>query len=121
MGLRGPKPGAGQKRGGRRKGTKNKIPSDIRAAYREHTMEAKDCILEIMRTDPDSKCRLDAAKEINNRALGKSVAQTNIAGWDGGPLTADILNNMAPDDLDALVVKLAAIAGVDPPPREGQG
>src|SRR5580704_6587825 len=107
MGLRGPKPGAGEKRGGRRKGTKNKIPSDIRAAYREHTMEAKDCILEIMRTDPDSKCRLDAAKEINNRALGKSVAQTNIAGWNGGPLGADFLRNLSSEELEVWIMRLS--------------
>jgi hypothetical protein len=119
MGLRGPKPGSPQrggrkKTGGRSAGKPNKISHDVRLAYLENTDEARKVILEIMRNAEDTKARLEAAKEINNRGLGKSVATTQLAAFDGGSLGKDFLQNMAAEDLDAFIVLLAAKAGVNP-------
>jgi hypothetical protein len=111
----GPKPGSRKTPGsGRRPGSKNKHTPEVKLIAQQYGEEALATLARIMRSSENDGDRIAATKEILNRGYGRSIAQTNIAGWNGGPLSIDMMNNMPAQDLDALIVKLAELAAVKP-------
>ena len=51
---------------------------DARALARKHTPEAIECLLDLMRNDPDGRTRLVAASTLLDRAYGKPAQAVNI-------------------------------------------
>jgi hypothetical protein len=103
LGKRGPHPGAGQKRGGRKRGTPNKATAEVKSLVQQHGAELVDMLLDIALTDESSECRTKAAQELLNRGYGRAVATTQLAGFDGGPLS---IASMPLDSLQALAAKI---------------
>lgn len=104
---------------GRKKGSKNKIQSDVKLLAQDHGPAAIGVLARIMKSGEHDTDRIAAAKEMLNRGYGRAVAQMNLAAFDGSSLGADYLNSMAPSDLDTLILKLAAIADKSPKPTGG--
>lgn len=72
MAGRGSKPG--ERRGGRQKGTRNKITADIKIIAKEYGENAIMTLVDIMqRGDTPAPARVAAAKEILDRGYGKSA------------------------------------------------
>jgi hypothetical protein len=71
MAGRGSKPG--ERRGGRQKGTPNKVTADVRELAQAFGPDAINCLSEIMmdKAQP-AAARVSASKEILDRAYGKS-------------------------------------------------
>lgn len=65
----GSKPG--ERRGGRQKGTPNKITAEIKALAGVYTQAALDTLAEIMATGQSEAARVSAASELLDRAHGK--------------------------------------------------
>lgn len=80
----GSKPG--ERRGGRKPGTPNKVTADVRALAQRHGPGAVATLAEIMadKTQP-AAARVSASKEILDRAYGKSPQP--ITDGDGGSLS----------------------------------
>jgi len=74
-------PNAGK---GRPKGSVNKLTADIRALAQEHGPEAIHRLVEIMQTSENDQASIAAAKELLDRAYGKS--KQPIEGTDGPPI-----------------------------------
>lgn len=72
-------PNAGK---GRPKGSVNKLTADIRALAQEHGPEAIHRLVEIMQTSENDQASIAAAKELLDRAYGKSKQQveTEVTG-----------------------------------------
>lgn len=71
MARRGSKPG--ERRGGRKAGTPNKVTADVRAAAQKYGPKALKVLAKIMECDKQpAAARVSAAKEILDRAYGKS-------------------------------------------------
>lgn len=80
---RGSKPG--ERRGGRQKGTPNKVTAELKGLAREHTEEALAALVGVMRASDSDAAKVSAAREILDRGYGK--ASTVLSGdEDGGPL-----------------------------------
>lgn len=107
MGLRGPKPGSrvGKKKGGRQKGTPNKITAEVKSLAQNYGSEAIDVLVELMRSDEASETRRGAANDLLNRGYGRPAQQTNLAGHDGGPLD---LSSMGVTELEAMAARIVA-------------
>ena len=82
---RGSKPG--ERRGGRRKGSRNKIGADVRAAAQQYTAEAVKTLAEIMTNSDSDAARVAATRELLDRGHGKAVQPNTHAGEDGGRST----------------------------------
>jgi len=69
---------------GRKRGSRNKIPAEVRDLARQHTPEALARLVDLMR-GADDRIALAAAREILDRGLGKpAIAATiNIDAGDG--------------------------------------
>lgn len=63
----------GTKTGGRVKGTPNKATHDVKAAARIHGPRALQVLSSLMETAESEQARISAAKEILDRAYGKST------------------------------------------------
>jgi hypothetical protein len=74
-----------------------------------------------MRTDESSDCRISASKEILNRGYGRSVATTQLAGWDGGPLSVDFLQSMSDEELDVLAARFTDLIARNEASKPGGG
>jgi hypothetical protein len=81
---RGSKPG--ERRGGRQKGTPNKITADVRALAQEYGEDAIRELATILTTSENHSARISAAKELLDRGYGKSMQAVELTGADGGPL-----------------------------------
>lgn len=80
----GSKPG--ERRGGRKKGTPNKVTADVRELAQSYGPKALEVLASIMEgEDQPPAARVSAAKEILDRAYGKSPQPTE--GGDAGNLT----------------------------------
>lgn len=80
---------------GRKKGSRNKCTSldsaKLKALAQEMAVDAMDIVLEIARNGKDDRIRLDAAKHIIDRAVGKPTAQeTTSEGNDFGNIIMEI-------------------------------
>jgi len=76
----------GKKTGGRKPGSTNKTPKPIKELAAEHTPEALDEILRLMREAQNETTRLAAARDIIDRAYGKPTQSVEQTGKDGGPI-----------------------------------
>lgn len=77
----GSKPG--ERRGGRKRGTSNKVPPEIRAAAKKHSPAALKVLVKALKSK-DEKLKLTAAGMILDRAWGKPAQP--MTGEDGkGP------------------------------------
>ena len=90
--ARGSQPG--ERRGGRRKGTPNKVTRDIRALAVGY---GPDCIAALVEIGLDEKrrsaneaTRIAAIKELLDRAYGKPGQAVEIAGEIGGEVKLDL-------------------------------
>lgn len=82
----------GERRGGRAKGTPNKVTADVRALAQEYGAEAIKTLAEIMKdTAQPAAARVSAVKEILDRAYGKSPQPVSDA--DGSTL-ADAVHRL---------------------------
>ena len=79
---RGSKPG--ERRGGRKTGTPNKVTADIRAIAQDYGPSAITVLTEIMQSkEQPPAARVAAAKELLDRGYGKSVQKTDLTSSDG--------------------------------------
>jgi hypothetical protein len=63
----------GERRGGRQKGTPNKVTADVRALAGQYGEKALKTLAKIMESDNEpAAARVSAAKEILDRAYGKA-------------------------------------------------
>jgi hypothetical protein len=70
---------------GRKPGTPNKVTRDIREAASKHGAKALSAIVKLLKS-PDEKVVAVAAREILDRAYGKSIQPSELTGKDGDPL-----------------------------------
>lgn len=105
-------------------GGRPKIPDDVKAAARAHTMEAIQTLVDVMRSKSITvaSARVTAAQALLNRAWGTPVQTTEITGKDGGPIQQETIQprpHVSPDDwLKAHGVDLKEIAdGLGPAAR----
>ena len=70
----------GFKIGGRTKGTKNKVNSDISKLARKHAKAAIDELATQMKTAPEKAVRVSAARELLDRAYGRPTQNQNVEG-----------------------------------------
>lgn len=68
-----------KRRGGRKKGTPNKVTAEIRALASQYTEAALEALVEILATGQSEAARVAAAREILDRAHGKSTAAAESA------------------------------------------
>jgi hypothetical protein len=101
----------GQRPAGRAKGVPNKVQPEIRLVAREYGEEALLKIVRIMRHSESDDSALAAAKELLSRGWGKPVAQHNLAGFDGGPLSIDFLKGLPEEQLMAFIKALSEWLG----------
>ena len=80
---RGSKPG--EHRGGRVKGTPNKVTVELKEAAREYTLQALETLAQVMLGGDSEPARISAAKELLDRGYGK--ATTVIGGDEDNPLS----------------------------------
>jgi ketopantoate hydroxymethyltransferase len=73
----------GERRGGRQKGTPNRITADIKALAQEYGADAIKTIVGIMRTSENDTARLSAAKELIDRGYGKASQAVEVNGEVG--------------------------------------
>ena len=79
--MRGSKPG--ERRGGRQKGTPNKVTADIKALCQEHTPSMIKELARLALKAQSEQARVAAIKELLDRGHGKSPQA--ITGANGGP------------------------------------
>jgi hypothetical protein len=85
---------------GRKKGTPNKATSEVKSLSQRFGEEIIDQLHRIAMNKRSSDTdKIAAIKELLNRGYGKSVAQMNLAGHDGGPLSIDLLKSLPEDEL----------------------
>jgi hypothetical protein len=81
---RGAKPG--ERRGGRKKGTPNKVTADVRAACLLHSTAAIETLVRICSdTAAPAQAQVQAAKELLDRAYGKSPQPIKHGGDEKSP------------------------------------
>jgi hypothetical protein len=73
----------GERRGGRQKGTPNRITADIKALAQEYGADAIKTIVGIMNTSENDTARLSAAKELIDRGYGKASQAVEVNGEVG--------------------------------------
>jgi hypothetical protein len=73
----------GERRGGRQKGTPNRITADIKALAQEYGADAIKTIVGIMHTSENDTARLSAAKELIDRGYGKASQAVEVNGEVG--------------------------------------
>jgi hypothetical protein len=79
----------GERRGGRQKGTPNRITADIKALAQQYGADAIGTIVGIMNTSENDTARLAAAKELIDRGYGKASQAVEVNGEVG--LTIEII------------------------------
>ena len=78
----------GNKTGGRKKGTPNKATADIKAVAGEYSEQAVRTLVSVMDSSDSDAARVAAAKELLDRAHGKSPQA--LTGESGGPIALAI-------------------------------
>lgn len=91
---RGARPG--ERRGGRIKGTPNKVTADIREAAQKHGPAALKHLVHLMKNAEHEATQVSACKEVLDRAYGKSTFHADI--------------NVTREIVDVTDAELAAIA-----------
>jgi len=76
--MAGSKPG--ERRGGRQKGTPNKITADIKALAAVHSQDALNTLAEIARNGESEQARVAAANSLLDRAYGKPRQEIEHSG-----------------------------------------
>lgn len=110
---RGSRPG--ERRGGRKAGTPNRVGIDVRLAAREYTQEALDTLAAIMRNEKEpAAARVSAANTLLDRGHGKARQ----------PVDHELdISNLTDEQLAVLAAALGAPAdleyglGGDRPPQ----
>lgn len=78
---RGSKPG--ERRGGRQKGTPNKVTAEVRSLAQKYGEQAIEALADIMLdTEQSARVRVAAAKEILDRGYGKSPQPIEGQGFE---------------------------------------
>ncbi len=81
---RGSKPG--ERRGGRQKGTPNKVAADVRALAQEHTANAIKELARLAEKSESDAARVAAIKELLDRGHGKSRQPVDVGGDPDAPI-----------------------------------
>lgn len=97
----------GERRGGRQKGTPNKVTYAAREEFMPYGKEATKKILSIMRNGETQDLQYRAACTVHDRIFGKPTQQQNLAGHNGGPIDFSMHDDEA---LNAAIERLAAMA-----------
>jgi hypothetical protein len=79
---RGSRPG--ERRGGRQPGTPNRATASIRSLAQEHSPEAVEKLVHLMRHAETEAAQIAAIKELLDRAHGRPTQP--LSGEDGGPI-----------------------------------
>lgn len=79
--MRGSKPG--ERRGGRKKGSRNKATADVMALAGVHTPEALKTLVSVMKASDSDAARVSAAKELLDRGHGKAPQPQTGEGGKG--------------------------------------
>jgi len=81
----GSKPG--ERRGGRQKGTPNKVTANVKAVAGDYTVEALDILVTLMRNpNTPPAARIAAAREVLDRGHGRPAQA--LTGMDSAPPVA---------------------------------
>lgn len=100
-------------RGIRRPGHNVKLASMVHELFREHTQEALNALLEVVRGGEGIKAsdRVAAAKELLDRGHGKAVSKhdLNITNESNG-ISAEAIANLPDDALQRMIEDLTRIA-----------
>lgn len=70
----------GERRGGRTKGTPNRITADIKALAQEYGAEAVEKLVEILRNSESDQAQIAAIKELLDRGFGKASQAVELSG-----------------------------------------
>lgn len=102
------------KSGGRIKGVPNKVTADVKALAREYVPDAIKTLAQIMASDEQpAPARVAAAKELIDRAYGKSAQAVELSGPDGAPIRSEAvldLSNLTLEQKRALAsIKLPGV------------
>ncbi len=98
----GAKPG--QRRGGRKKGTPNKITADIKAALRMHGDEFVEALIELTKSK-DERVRLGALQVAFDRGFGKAVQHLEAE--------VSVYDSLSLAEQQALIAALEALDAAD--------
>lgn len=79
--MPGSKPG--ERRGGRKKGSRNKATADVKVAAQKYTASALKTLSSIMTASESDAARVAAAKELLDRGHGKSPQPQTGEGGTG--------------------------------------
>lgn len=82
---------AGEKTGGRQKGTPNKATADIRALAQVHAPAVIEMLANLMMSAESEQAKIAAGKELLDRGFGKSVQALQNLDADGNPADANKL------------------------------
>ncbi|WP_115935718.1 hypothetical protein [Aestuariispira insulae] len=101
-----------ERKRGRPKGARNKVTAAMRSAARNHSSEALETLLALMRGG-DKRVSLSAAQEILNRAWGRPGPLAEpVEGMEEG--MADRLSILSDGALDERIRRLLDETGFDP-------
>jgi hypothetical protein len=87
---------------GRPKGSKNKVPNEIKELAQNYAPEALDTLAEIMRDrDQPGAARVSAANSLLDRGYGKPVQANEISGVNGMPIKYEFVVMRAGSEVNA--------------------
>ncbi len=69
----------GERRGGRRKGTPNRVTAELKAAFQKHGDELVQALLALTKSD-DERVRLGAIQAALDRGWGKPTQAVDLGG-----------------------------------------
>ncbi len=91
----------GERRGGRKKGTPNKVDADIKAAFREHGPKLVAALIKLTKSE-DENVRLKALQICLDRGYGKAKQHIEA--------NVNVYDNLSFDDKLALLEALDVLA-----------
>lgn len=85
----------GERRGGRKRGTPNKVTADVRILAQQYGEKALAVLAEIMgSTSEPAAARVSAAKELLDRAYGKSPQPIAVNSTNLAEVFADLMDKL---------------------------
>jgi hypothetical protein len=75
----------GERRGGRQKGTPNRITADIKALAQSYGPDAIRRLISIIQDSESEMAQIAAVRELLDRGYGKSKQDIGLGGIEGAP------------------------------------
>jgi hypothetical protein len=76
---------------GRKKGTPNKVTSEVKELARQYGQEAVDTLAQLMRSAESEQAQIAAAKELLDRGYGKATQPLEHSGAGGEALSIKVV------------------------------